>query len=98
MKPKIVDKILEKYLDKEFKNAEYVKGYQDEDLREPWDVFLNESGEIIIGGPTDDNQWFYSGPLLAYLIKLLDISNNELSEGIKKYINEKYDLNLKSVY
>jgi len=98
MESKITYKVLERYLDKEFKDAEYIEGYHNGDLREAWDVILNPSGEILVGGASGGGEWFYDGVRFSYLLSLLNIPTYDLAEGIKKYIKEKYDLNLKSVY
>ncbi len=98
MESKVTYKVLERYLDKEFKDAEYIEGYHNKDLIEPWDVLLTPSGQILIGGVVGGGEWFYDGKKLSYLLSLLNISPDDLAIGIKKYIKEKYDLNLKSVY
>lgn len=93
-------KMLEIILDQKFKKSRFVKGYMNEDIREPWDVFLimvNGSKEILIGGPTDGDTFFYNGPILANISYLISVSIEEFAQGLKRYINEKYNLNIKTV-
>lgn len=100
MKDEFLDRNVFRYLNKIFKDATFVKGYRNIDLSEPWNaIILDVDGkdEILVGGPVDYDTWFYHGPILSHIIDLFSISRTEFTEILKRYIKEKYSLEIKII-
>jgi hypothetical protein len=101
MTTEVIDKLMKPYWDEQFKNAQLT---QWNGVSYEWygiAIEKPDSGkEPIVGYPIkdkDDSNWFYATEKFRGHSKLFNLSIMEFNSAMVRYINKKYNLNVKEV-
>lgn len=96
-----IDKLMKPYWDEQFKDS-YLTEWNG--LAYDWYGIAikkpNGGEELIVGYPIkdkDDTLWYYSGHMFRGHSKLFNLSIKEFNSAMVRYINKKYNLNVKEV-
>jgi hypothetical protein len=105
MTNKNIDKLMKPYWDEKFNDA-YLGEHRKElsGWEDAWDGVIMKRPDgseiLIVGYPVPDdnpNTWFYDGNVFTNGEKLFNIGIGEFNKSMVRYINEKYNLKVKSV-
>ncbi len=100
-----IDKLMKPYWDEKFKDAYLGDFYsKNSGWREDWYGIVikkpNGGEELIVGYPIkdkDDSLWFYDGNMFTNGHILFNLSKPQFNQSMLRYINKKYNLNIKQV-
>lgn len=94
-----IDKRLKLYLDHHFKDGKWIKTTTNDGS--VWFGFVKNDGWMIVGKPASSGSehYFYDGSYFVSDVEsLLGITTKEFNEGMARYLNNKYDLNITSIF
>lgn len=104
MTHKDIDKLMKPYWDEKFKDS-YLSDFcgKGEGWSDDWYGIIMKrpdgSEKLIVGHESgdDNNMWFYDGSMFDGGEKLFNLGIGEFNRTMVRYINEKYNLEVKSV-
>ena len=101
MTHKDIDKLMKPYWDEKFKDS-YLSDFTYE-TEGTWNGLVvkrpDGTDKLIVGHMLgdDNNMWFYDGSMFDGGEKLFNLGIGEFNRTMVRYINEKYNLEVKSV-
>ena len=105
MTTEVIDKLMKSYWDEKFDNT-YLGDFYKENSgwRDDWYGIAikkpNGGEELIVGysiKDKDDSIWFYDGKIFLNGEILFNLTKRQFNMSMVRYINKKYNLNVKSV-
>lgn len=105
MTTEVIDKLMKPYWDEKFDNT-YLGDFYKENSgwRDDWyGVIIKKTDKLIVGCSIkdkdwwDDVTWFYDGKIFLNGDILFGLGKHQFNMAMLRYINKKYNLNVKQV-